>query len=78
MSVRKQTARWFVAAFVAAALIWGFATAVLLDAAHVNGFVPAALTAVVVGAFAWTRRGQEIDQIFMPSILIAYAVWLGG
>jgi hypothetical protein len=66
-----------VAVFVPIALIWGYGTAVLGDAAGLNALVAPASVAVLAAAFGWMRRGRDVVEVIVPALAVSYAAYVG-
>jgi hypothetical protein len=66
-----------VAMFLGIALIWGFGTAFLADAAGLNPLVAPASAAVVAAAFGWMRRGRDVTEVVGPAFAVAYLTYAG-
>ena len=66
-----------VAVFVAIALIWGYGTAVLAEAAGLNPLVAPASIAVVTAAFGWMRRGRDVVEVIGAALAVSYAAYVG-
>jgi hypothetical protein len=62
--------------FAAASLIGGYASAHAADIAGIP-LVAVAVLAVLVGAFAWVRRGCEFGAFFGQAMIVAYCGYLG-
>jgi drug/metabolite transporter superfamily protein YnfA len=66
-----------VVAFFGIALLWGFATAMLADAAGWDPIVAPASTAVPIALFGWLRRGRELLDVAAPAFAVSYAAYIG-
>ena len=71
--------RWepIVPVFLIIALFWGFGTAYAVDVAGWNPILAPASAAVLVGIFGWLRRGRDILDVAFPSVIVAYAAYIG-
>jgi len=66
-----------VAVFVGVALLWGFGSAKLGDAADWNPLVAPVSMVLVLAAFGWMRRGYEILDVVAPAFAVSYAAYAG-
>ena len=66
-----------VVTFCGIALLWGFSTASIADAAGWTPVVAPVSTAVVIAAFGWLRRGRELLEVAAPAFAVSYAAYVG-
>lgn len=71
--------RWepIVAVFVVVALLWGLGASLLVDNSGWSPLVATASTVLVIGGFAWMRRGRDILEVVAPAFAVAYAAYAG-
>jgi len=63
--------------FIAGSFACGYVTTAVVDTAHWAPLFAVAPVALIAAAFGWLRRREDILQVVLPSIVIAYAGYVG-
>jgi len=63
--------------FIAGSFACGYVTTAVVDTAHWAPLFAVAPVALIAGSIRWLRRREDILQVVLPSIVIAYAGYVG-
>jgi hypothetical protein len=75
---RPELGDWRIAiAFVAASLLSGYLAAAAIDSAQLTPVIAVVPVALIAASFGWLRRHDDILQVVLPSIVVAYAGYVG-
>jgi len=75
---RPELGDWrVVIAFASASLACAYVTTVAIDTARIDAVFAIAPVALITGCFGWARRRYDILEVVLPSIIVAYAGYIG-